>query len=138
MTTGQTLYFSYPIFAAYRHSAPVYLKQIFAHALELILPEPLLRTENLPSFARATVTAQPGRRMVHILSYVPERRREAEVIEESVKLTGVGVSSRIDGYKVRRVYLAPDRRELPFEDQDGYLTTTVPALDGYALVVFEE
>lgn len=138
VTTGQALYFSYPIFAAYRHSAPVYLKQIFAHALELILPEPLLRTENLPSFARATITAQPGRRMVHILSYVPERRGDAEVIEESVKLTGVGVSLRIDGHKVRRVYLAPDRRELPFEEQDGYLKTTVPALDGYALVVFEE
>ncbi len=137
VATPKTFYFSYPVFAAYRHSAPVYLKQLFAHALGLLLPEPLLRTENLPSFARATVTSQPGLRMVHILAFVPEKRGDQEVIEESITLNRTEISLRTDGHLVVRVYLAPDRRPLPFEEKDGYVKTVIPSLDGYAMVVFE-
>lgn len=45
---------------------------------------------------------------------------------------------RADGRTVKRVYLAPDRRELSFKAENGYVETVVPEVDGYALVVFEE
>ena len=45
---------------------------------------------------------------------------------------------RIDsGKTVNKVYLAPDRKELPFVMEDGYCKVMLPRFDGYALLVFE-
>lgn len=137
--TDKSIYFSYPVFSSYFNTAPVYLKQIVGNAIDNLLPAPLLKTENLPSFARATVTAQKNRRMVHILSYVPERRGpNIDVIEETVKLRDVSISLRIDGRKISKVYLAPDKKALKFSIENGYIKTSIPEVDGYSMVVFEK
>jgi hypothetical protein len=136
--TDKTAYFSYPIFSSYFNAAPPYLKQMVSNVLNHLLPSPLLKTETLPSFARATVTAQQKRRMVHVLSYVPERRGKIDVIEEAIKITDVSIALRLDGKKVKSVYLAPDKQELKFKIEDGYIKTILPEVNGYAMVVFEE
>lgn len=46
----------------------VELRQVFANVMEKLMTSPLMKTENLRSFARVFVTEQPGRRIVHILS----------------------------------------------------------------------
>lgn len=137
--TKQVGYFTHPVFTAYHKHAQVPMRQLLANLLRMLLPEPLMQTEGLPSFARATVTGQPGRRMAHLLSYVPERRGETiSMIEEPIVLREVVVRLRLDGRPPARVYLAPDRRKLPFRVGDNYIQTTVPEVSGYALVVFEE
>ncbi len=104
-----------------------------------LLPEPMVKAQGLPSFARVTVTSQPGRRIVHILSYVPERRGASiDMIEEPIELREVAVALRTEGVQPSRVYLAPSGQELPFESVDGYTHTTVPVVPGYAMVVFAE
>jgi len=104
-----------------------------------ILPRPLLRAPGAPSFARLTVTAQPGRRLVHVLAYVPERRgASADMIEEPITIADLTVELRVDDRPPRRVYLAPGGAELPFVVAAGYVRVAVPRVDGYALVVFEE
>lgn len=136
---GNVAHFSHPVFKSYYHDAQVPMRQLVGNLLNRMLPTPLVKTEGLPSFARVTVTAQPNRRMVHLLAYVPERRGPViEMIEEPIELRDVSVALRVDGRAPNRVYLAPTEEELPFEVADGYIHVIVPVVPGYAMVVFEE
>ena len=135
---GKVAHFSHRIFAGYNRQAPVELRQVFANVLNHFLPEPLLKTENLPSFARAFVTAQPGRRIVHLLSYVPELRGDkTEMIEEPVAVVDSKIALRLDGPPPKKVYLAPTGKALPFKVQEGYVQLDIPVFKGHVLVVFE-
>ncbi len=106
--------------------------------LRMLLPDPLVRAPDLPSFARVTVMQQTRRRMVHVLSYVPERRGPSmDMIEEPIDLCNVSIALRKDGQTPKKVYLAPSQETLPVEESDGYLHVTIPKVPGHALVVFE-
>ncbi len=136
---GRVAHFSHPLFTSYNIDAQVPVKQYVSNLLSRIMPRPLVKAPGLPSFARANVTAQPGRRMLWLMSYVPERRgASVDMIEEPIELRDVEVTVRSDGKDVRSVYLAPDKTPLQFEETDGYVHTTVPSVNGYAVVVFEE
>ena len=126
------------IFSGYYDQAPVELRTVFGNVLDKFLPGPLIKYENLPSFSRVFVTEQPGRKMVHLLSYVPEMRgSETQMIEEPIELHNVKISLRNDGRTPKKVYLAPERKSLPFKIIDGYVNVTIPVCNGYSLVVFE-
>ncbi|MFC1453509.1 hypothetical protein ACFLSJ_09230, partial [Verrucomicrobiota bacterium] len=136
---GSIGHISHAVFKGYHDSAPVPLRQMVANVLKRLLPEPVAVADGLPSFGRLTVTEQDGRRMVHVLSYVPERRGpNMDMIEEPVELRDVAVRLRVDGLPPQRAYLAPQREELRFRIEDGYAVTTIPRVPGYAMVVFEE
>jgi len=136
---GSVVHISHPIFTTYYNHAPVPMKQLTANLLKRLLSHPMIKVPGLPSFARVTVTNQPHRRMVHILSYVPERRGASiDMIEEPITLHNVSLEIRVDKHLPKRVYLAPTKQELPFKVEDGYIKTTIPVVLGYAMVVFEE
>lgn len=143
---GRVAYVSHPIFQTYYKSAATPMRQIIANLLARFLPEPLVRASAgmpvrlvLPSFARITVTSQPGRRMVYVLAYLPEARGAGiNMIEEPLELTGLTVSLRLDGRVPRQVYLAPARERLDFTIDGNYATVCIPYLRGWAVVVFEE
>jgi len=135
---GNVAHFSHRIFAGYSDKASVELKTVFSNVLNSYLPEPLLKSDNLPSFSRAFVTRQTGQRMVHLLTYVPEMRGSTQMIEESVEVHNVKISLRNDDKSQGRVYLAPEKKSLPFKVTDGYIDVTIPYCNGYALIVFEE
>ena len=76
--------------------------------------------------------------MVHLLTYLPELRgKRIQIIEEPVEVRNTVVSLRTDGQKVSGVYLAPSREKLEFKQDNGYVTVTVPEVNGYQMVVFE-
>ena len=136
---GSVAYISHPIFTSYFKHAPVPMRQLVANLLEKLLPWPLVRTEGLPSFARVTVTEQAKRRIVHLLSYVPERRGPTvDMIEEPIEVRNVAVALRADSLRPTRAYLAPSGQELPLESVERYIKTLVPVVPGHAMVVFEE
>jgi hypothetical protein len=135
---GNVAHFSHRIFTGYNRQAPVELRTVFSNVLNSFLPEPLLKCENLPSFSRAIVTQQPGRRMVHIFSFVPEMRgSKTQMIEEGIVLYDISIALRNDGNPPTKVYLAPERKSLPFKIIDGYINVTIPVSKGYSLLVFE-
>jgi len=135
---GNVAHFSHPIFKSYYLDAQIPIRQLVANLLKRMLPAPLVKTDGLPSFARVTVTAQPGRRMVHILCYVPERRGPViEMIEEPIEVRQVTIALRADERQIQRVYLAPNGEPLDFTLAEGYVQTTIPAVKGYAMIVFE-
>lgn len=136
---GGVVHIARPIFTAYNDYAPVPLRQMVSNILASVHPDPLIRAANLPSFARVTVTGQPGRRMVYVTSYVPERRgAQIDMIEEPVELRDVSIGLRLDGRNVKKAYLAPSRTEVPLAIKDGYATAALPGVKGWAVVVFEE
>ena len=134
---GKVAHFCSAIFSGYYQNAPKHLRDIFAEILRTFLAEPAVKVENMPSFGKAFVTEQPGRRIVHLLSYVPELRGKTEIIEEAIELRNVKVSLRNNGRKVSKVYLAPKKEELQFTCVDDYLEVTIPVVEGYAMLVFE-
>jgi hypothetical protein len=135
---GNVAHFSHRIFSGYGDKASVELRTVFSNVLDNHLSRPLFKSDDLPSFARAFVTEQPGRKMVHLLSYVPEKRGHTEMIEEPIELHNVKISLRNDGARPKRVYLAPEKKSLPFKQVDDYIEVTVPKCKGYSLVVFED
>ena len=135
---GQVGYVSHAIFKSYYDAAPIPNRQILKTLLDRLLPRPLLRTPGAPSFARATVMAQPGRRIVYFLAYQPESRgRGVQMIEEGLVVENQRIMLRADGAAYTKAYLAPERTPLEVTMEDGYACVTVPRLQGYAVIVFE-
>lgn len=136
----QVAYVANPIFTTYYKYAPIPMRQLAANLISLLLPRPLVRTPGAPSFARVTVTSQPNRRMVHFLAYQPEQRLETcKMIEEPLIVLDQTIQLREDDRPVKQAYLAPSGKKLDVtRSGDGYFTVTIPKIEGYALIVFEE
>jgi hypothetical protein len=65
------------------------------------------------------------------------RGSKTQIIEEGVELYTVKIALRNDGNPPKKVYLAPERKSLPFKITDGYVNVTLPVCKGYSLIVFE-
>ncbi len=134
---GSIFHFSFPVFKSYFNDAVVAYKQLLKNCIDRALKEPLIRYQNLPSFAQVTAVRQKGRKMVHILSYLPELRGKMQIIEEPIVLRDVRIGLRDDGQKVKKVYLAPSEQEIEFSLEKGYVWVKISEIKGYQLVVFE-
>jgi hypothetical protein len=138
VATENTVYFAHPIFASFlRHGARPY-RQLVLNSLRRLLPDRLVRT-TAPTTAHISLARQeqPARTIVHILHYVPEQRyREIQTIEDVIPLFDVKVSVALQD-SPRRVYLAPDGRDLSFTFSRGRVEVTVPKVTGHAMVVLE-
>ncbi|MDR2916866.1 MAG: alpha-L-fucosidase [Tannerella sp.] len=134
---GNVIHFSHRLFSGYYDKASVELRRLSSNVLNAFHREPVLKTENLPAFARVFVTAQPNRRMVHLLSYLPEMRGKTPIIEEGIELSHVKIMLRDENKIIKKVYLAPEKTELPANHLNGYAEVTIPKSQGYSLIVFE-
>lgn len=136
---GNVVHFAHPTFITYHKHAQVPMKALFGNILAELLPNPAVKIPDMPSFGRVTVTEQPGRMMVYLMSYVPEKRGAMiEMIEEPIELNNLDIAVKVGSRKVRSVYMAPDRQQLKFKTAGGgYVSFTVPNVKGYALAVIE-
>jgi len=133
--TGNAIYFSSPIFTIYQKVAPLWCKRLLCNALDLLIPEPLLRHTG-PSTIRATVNEQAAqqRQIVHLLHYIPERRGEFfDIIEDVIPLYDTAVSVRVPGI-VKSVVAVPQGEALPFEMHGGRVEFVVPSIDGHQMI----
>lgn len=132
---GNVIYFSHPIFRMYHLHAYSFYRRLFVNCLNRLLPEPLLRT-SAPTSAHAVMTEQPGRRNIHLLHYVPERRTpDIDICEDVIALHDV--SLEIKSPKPAQVYLAPQKQKLPFTYLNGYVKLTVPIINGHQIIAIE-
>ena len=135
---NKVAHFSHRIFSGYFEKAPVELRTVFDNVLQQLLPDPLIRHENLPSFTRAFVTGQQNRTMVHLLSYIPEMRGRTQMIEEPIELSDLKISIRKDNRNFKNIYSAPDREPLSYQVEGNYIEINIPKSKGYTLIVLEE
>ena len=132
---GRTIYFAHPIFCQYDRNAPRWCKTLFLNALDILLPEPLLRHGG-PTTLRATVNEQAAetRWVVHLLHYIPERRsQDIDVIEDVIPLYDVHVSVRVSG-EVTSVACVPEGQALAYEQKGNRVGFVVPELVGHQMV----
>ena len=132
------IYIAWNVFEDYATVGSLILKEMVLHALDVLLPRKTLET-NLP--AQGTVTLQEQkreRRLVnHLLYATPVRRGERiEIIEDIVPLYDVRVTVR-PPQPVKRVYLAPQMQELPFDRTGDAVSYTVPKLECHQMVVLD-
>jgi hypothetical protein len=135
---GQVAHFSHRIFSGYYDKASVELRTVFSNVLDRFLAKPLVKTKNLPSFSRVFVTEQPKRRMVHLLSYLPEMRGDTQMIEEPIELDNITLSLCHDDRNFKNIYLAPKKVRLSYTLEGDYVHINVPKSKGYSLLVIEE
>ena len=133
---GRVVHISFSPMHNYAGHADPAQRDLLGAAMAQVFRDPLVTAEGLPSFARLTLTTQPGRIMVHLVSYVPEQRgQDAQIVEEPVALRDVVISLRCSGTK--RVCTAPDQRPLDWTTSDGRVRFVVPEVVGYCMVVVE-
>lgn len=133
---GNAIYFSSPIFTTYQKMAPLWCKRLLLNALDLLLPEPLVRHRG-PSTLLVALNEQPAqqRHVLHLLHYVPERRGEAfDVIEDVIPLYDVPISVRVPG-AVKTITSAPQGKALPFTIQGERVEFIAPKVDGHQMFV---
>jgi hypothetical protein len=135
---GRAIYFANPIFSEYNAVAPRWEKQLFLNALDLLLPDPLVR-HNGPTTLHVTVNEQPdeNRWILHLLHYIPERRsREIDIIEDVIPLYQVGLS--IQSPKIKAVMCVPEHKPLAFNQKDGgRIEFVLPQLVGHQMIALE-
>lgn len=133
---GNVIYISHPVFGIYaRHSYAPH-KQLVANCIQRMLPKPLIKAE-APSTAQITVTAQEGRKIVHVLHYAAERRtRDIDIVEDTIPLQNLKLALRTEE-RPRQVYLAPQRQSLRFGYAEGYTQVSVLEVRGHQMIVFE-
>lgn len=135
---GNAIYFANPIFSQYHQNAPLWCKTLFLNALELLLPEPLVRHAG-PSTLFTTLNAQQteNRWVLHLLHYIPERRGvDFDVIEDVIPLYTVDVSVRVPR-AVTGVLTAPDGTSIDFSENDGRVAFTVPEINGHQMITLQ-
>jgi len=135
---GRCIYFVHPLFTQYHKNAPRWCKTLFLNALNMLLPEPLVRHEG-PSTLMVTFNEQPQeqRAVLHLLHYVPERRcQEIDIIEDVIPLYVVRVSVK-PPRPVSRVVAVPDGEELAFEREGERVSFVVPKICGHQMVAIE-
>lgn len=132
---GHVIYFAHPVFRQYGQNAPRWVKQLVLNAIDILLPDPVLRVDG-PSTILSTVNDQraQGRRIVHLLHYVPERRgADFDVIEDVIPVYDVGVSLRAEA-EPKAVRCVPDGEDVAFTYRDGRVTFTVGKVEGHQMV----
>lgn len=125
------LLFAHPLFAQYRDCAPGWVKQIVKNALDLLLPERLVR-HNGASTVTVSLLDQPEhhRTCAHILGYIPVRKSATiDIVEERTQACDLHLTLHIPrGFT--RARLVPEGIPLAVEGE----RVTVPCVDGYAIV----
>lgn len=135
---GRIFHFSFPVFSCYLKDAVPAYRTLVENCLDSVCEDPLLRHRNLPSFCQAAVTRKGKRRMVHLLSYLPELRGDRmQIIEDPIVIKNASVGLRTGGEKVKKVHLPLSGRELDFSADGGYAWAELEEITGYELVVFE-
>jgi hypothetical protein len=132
---GRSIYFAHPIFTQYNKNAPRWCKRLFLNALEMLLPEPLVRLE-APTTTLVTVNEQSAenRWILHLLHYVPERRcQDFDIIEDVIPLFNVKASVKTQK-KVKKVVSVPNQVALDFDLKDDRVEFVLPKLQGHQMI----
>lgn len=134
---GKIIYFTHPIFGMYkRHGMRVY-RQLVMNALDMLLPDPLI-VSDAPTTAHITLTSQldRGRKVLHLLNYIPEQRSsEIQTIEDVIPLFNVKVGVALED--VKKASLVPSGEALEFERRDRRIWLTIPEVRGHAMISLE-
>lgn len=131
----RAIYFAHPIFTQYQSNAPRWCKRLVLNALNMLLPEPLVRVA-APSTMLTALNEQAGenRWALHLLNYIPERRgQDFDVIEDVIPLYNLKTSVRVPR-RVRAVTAVPQGVKLAFQQKGERVEFMLPKLEGHQII----
>jgi hypothetical protein len=130
--SGNVCHIAFSIFKAYHNSANFAHKALVKKCLGLLLPDPLIKTECVPSTARVTLTRKDDYILLHVKVDYPERRGKMDIIEEHNKLAAGAVVYVKCGFTSARSL--PDEESVQANREGVYLKVTLPAVSGYRMI----
>lgn len=140
VTVGEDgAYISSKIFDEYASVGSLITKLIVHHTIEVLLSVKKTIETNLPAQGVVTLMKQSeeSRLVNHILYASPVRRGNGvEIIEDIIPIYGTNVKLRLDK-EPKKVYLAPERTEIPYTYENGILSYTVDKFECHAMVVID-
>lgn len=138
MTEGKDgIYIAWNIFADYAQSGELHLKQMVIFALDRLLDSAKTLKTNLPAQGIVTLMKQSDRLICHLLYASPVKRGNGiEVIEDIVPIYNVELAIKTDR-KINKVYLAPQKEDIDFTYDNGYISVKLAKIECHQMVVFE-
>ena len=138
MTEGKDgIYIAWNIFADYAQSGELHLKQMAIFALDRLLDTAKTLKTNLPAQGIVTLMKQSDRLICHLLYASPVKRGNGiEVIEDIVPIYNVELAIKTDK-KINKVYLAPQKEDIDFTYENGYISVKLDKIECHQMVVFE-
>lgn len=130
--SGRVYHICFNIFKAYYSGAMLGHKEIVAEMLSELIPDSLIKAEELPRTSRVTITEMDDKRLLHVKITYPEKSGDTEVIQDHNTLPA-GRKIRVKGEY--RVTLAPTETPVEATVKDGYTEITLPEIVGYDMFV---
>ncbi len=129
---GNVAHFSFKLFNSYMFSFAKVYKLMLKKVLEAFIPENLIKADELPSTARATLTGNAEYKLLHVKTTYPELRGTLGIVEEhTVMPAGRHISVKGD---YTSVTLLPSETRVPFVKNGAYTEITLPEINGYAML----
>lgn len=131
---GNVIYFSHPIFYAYRKNAARWCKLMVKDALELLIQDKLVSHDG-PSTLITTLNQIENKSVLHLLHYITEKRSEdIYTIEDVIPLYNVEIKIHTHGKKIKNVQLVPEKKSIEFSQEGNVVTFIVDKIDGHTMV----
>ena len=131
------IYIGWQVFSEYASKGALIAKRMVEHALNVLLGENKTLETNLGAQGVVTLMEQDGRYINHLLYAVPVKRGSGvEIIEDITPVYDVDVKLRLPK-TIKRAYLAPQKVEIPFEQENGVVEVKVDKVDCHQMVVLE-
>ena len=138
ITEGKNgMYIAWNIFTEYALRGELIYRKMVENALDKLLADNKSLETDLGSMGVATLMKQnnENRLVAHLLYAIPTKRGEkTEIIEDIYPVYNVNLKVKAEP---KKVYLAPQRKEIPFKTENGKTEVTVEKLDCHQMVVFE-
>lgn len=129
-------YCSFPLFEDYMVNGNRVYRDIIGYLIEGLMDKPSAIVK-APTCAEVTVRDKSDRRYVHVISYIPERRTKTiDVVDTRLPIMNTQIMVPADCSFTKAVMLRSGA-EIAISDAGcGYLSVTVPLIDGYECIEF--
>ena len=132
-------YISAKLFTEYAKMGSLIPKLLVTHVIDTLLGSAKTLTTNLPAQGVVTLMDQTAenRLVNHVLYASPVRRGSGiEIIEDIIPLYDIDVTIKTDR-QPKRVYLAPENKDIAYTYENGVLSYKIDKLDLHAMVVID-
>jgi hypothetical protein len=126
---------AFSMFTDFHNFQPRVYKEIMRRILERFMPENLIKTNDMPSTSRITLTKGEGYDLLHVKVSHPEIRGNRGVIEEHTELPA-GKTVAVKG-EYKSVSKLPSEEPIKSEIKDGYTYITLPQIIGYEMFLLK-
>ena len=131
---GNIAYISWNVFEDYANKGELSAKELTLYAIDRLLGEDASVKTTLSDRGVITLTKKDDMHVVHLLfAYTTVRGKGIEVIEDAIPLYDTEVSVKMEK-KPERVYLAPEKKDIPFEWENGRVRFIVPKFTLHQMV----